>query len=105
MKAPFLSLKPATEAIRPNVMERFERIIDCTGFVCGKNVQEFEEKFAALHDVKFAVGLNSGTAGNQVAVMASGIGEGDEVIVPVNTFIATAEGVSMAGAKPVFVDV
>ena len=105
MKVPFLSLNTATETVRTDVMKRFESIIDSTGFVCGKNVAEFEESFAALHGVKYTVGLDSGTAGNQLAVMASDIGNGDEVIVPANTFIATAEGVSMAGATPVFVDV
>jgi dTDP-4-amino-4,6-dideoxygalactose transaminase len=105
VKVPFLSLNTATETVRTDVMKRFESIIDSTGFVCGKNVAEFEESFAALHGVKYTVGLDSGTAGNQLAVMASDIGNGDEVIVPANTFIATAEGVSMAGATPVFVDV
>jgi dTDP-4-amino-4,6-dideoxygalactose transaminase len=105
LKVPFLSLDAATETVRADVMKRFEDIIDSNGFVCGKNVKEFEESFAALHNVHYAVGLGSGTAGNQLAVMAAGIGRDDEVIVPANTFIATAEGVSMAGATPVFVDV
>lgn len=105
MNVPFLNLKAQLPLIRPEIEERFSRIIDNTAFVCGKEVKEFEETFSNLHDVDYAVGLSSGTDGNHMALMCSGIGVGDEVILPANTFIATAEAISYTGATPVFVDV
>jgi dTDP-4-amino-4,6-dideoxygalactose transaminase len=105
MKVPFLDLKAQLPQIRKEIEERFSRIVDNTGFVCGREVKEFEERFADLHDVSYAVGLSSGTEANQIACLCCGIGEGDEVIIPANTFIATAEGISHAGAVPVFADV
>jgi len=105
MDVPFLDLKAHLPQIRAEIEERFSRIIDNTAFVCGKEVKEFEETFSKLHSVKYAVGLSSGTNGNHLAGLCCGIGRGDEVIVPVNTFIATAEGISQTGATPVFVDV
>jgi len=105
MKVPFLDLKAQLPQIRQEIEERFARIIDNTAFVCGREVQEFEERFARLHDVKYCVGLSSGTDGNHLALRCCGISEGDEVIIPVNTFIATAEAVCYTGATLVFVDV
>jgi dTDP-4-amino-4,6-dideoxygalactose transaminase len=105
MNVPFLDLKAQFPKIRSEIEKRFSDIIDNTAFVCGKGVQGFEETFSELHGVKFTVGLGSGTDGNHVAMLCCDIGKGDEVIVPVNTFIATAEGISHSGAKPVFVDV
>lgn len=105
MNVPFLDLKAQLPVIRDEIEERFARIIDSTGFVCGREVREFEETFSRLHGVKYAVGLSSGTDGNHLALLCCGVGEGDEVIVPVNTFIATVEAISYVGAIPVFVDV
>lgn len=105
MKVPFLDLKAQLPIIRKEIEERFSKIIDNTSFVCGKEVQEFEKTFSRLHAVKYAVGLSSGTDGNHLALLCCEIGKGDEVIVPVNTFIATAEAISYTGARPVFVDV
>jgi len=105
MNVPFLDLKAQLSQVREEIEQRFSRIIDNTAFVCGREVQEFEERFSELHDVQYAVGLSSGTDGNQLALLCCGIGEGDEVIVPVYTFIATAEGISHSKASPVFVEV
>lgn len=105
MRVPFLDLRAQLPQIRKDIEGRFSRIVDNTGFVCGREVKEFEERFAQLHDVSYAVGLSSGTDANQLACLCCGIGEGDEVIIPANTFIATAEGISHAGAVPVFADV
>jgi len=104
MDVPFLNLKAQLPQIREEIEERFARIIDNTAFVCGREVKEFEETFSALHDVKHTVGVSSGTNGNHLALLSCGIGEGDEVILPANTFIATAEGISHSRATPVFVD-
>lgn len=105
MNVPFLDLKAQFPKIRSEIEKRFSNIIDNTAFVCGKGVQEFEESFSKLHEVKFTVGLSSGTDGNHVALLCCDIGKEDEVIIPVNTFIATAEAISHSGATPVFVDV
>jgi len=105
MNVPFLDLKAQIPQIREDIEERFSRIIDNTAFVCGREVKEFEERFAGLHDVKYCVGSSSGTDGNHLALLCCGIGAGDEVIVPVYTFIATAEGISHSKAEPVFVEV
>lgn len=105
MQVPFLDLKAQLPLIREKVESRFSEIISNTAFISGKNVAEFEERFAKMHGCQYAVALSSGTAGNHLAAQCCGIGPGDEVIMPVNTFIATAEGVSHTGAKPVFMDV
>ncbi|MBA7698621.1 dTDP-3-amino-3,6-dideoxy-alpha-D-galactopyranose transaminase [subsurface metagenome] len=105
MNVPFIDLKAQLPKIRSEIEERFSKIIDNTAFVCGKEVQEFEETFSELHGVKYTTGLSSGTDGNHLAMLCNEIGMGDEVIVPVNTFIATAEAISHSGANPVFVDV
>jgi dTDP-4-amino-4,6-dideoxygalactose transaminase len=105
MNVPFLDLKAQLPEIRSEIEERFSKIIDNTAFVCGKEVQEFEENFSELHRAKYTTGLSSGTDGNHLAMLCNEIGKGDEVIVPVNTFIATAEAISHSGATPVFADV
>lgn len=71
----------------------------------GKYVAEFERAFASYIDVKHAIAVNSGTAALHTALVAAGIGPGDEVIVPAMTFVATANVVAITGAKPIFVDV
>jgi dTDP-4-amino-4,6-dideoxygalactose transaminase len=105
MNVPFLDFKAQLPKIRTEIEKRFSKIIDNTAFVCGKEVQEFEETFSKLHGAKYATGLSSGTDANHVTMLCSEIGNKDEVIVPVNTFIATAEAISHSGATPVFVDV
>jgi dTDP-4-amino-4,6-dideoxygalactose transaminase len=105
MKIPFLDLKTQTNLITEEIQKRFSRIIQNTAFVSGKGVSDFENQFANMHDVEYTLGLSSGTDGNHLAMISNGIGNGDEVLVPVNTFIATAEGISHSGAKPVFIDI
>ena len=104
MEVPFLDLKAQLPQILPEIEERIKDIIANTGFILGKYVSEFEEAFAKAHDVNFCIGVSSGTDALHVALVSLGIGPGDRVIVPVNTFIATAEAVSLTGAAPVFVD-
>ena len=70
----------------------------------GKAVSDFERAFANAHEVKHCYGVSSGTDGNHLTSWALGIAPGDEVIIPVNTFIATAWGAILCGAKPVFID-
>jgi dTDP-4-amino-4,6-dideoxygalactose transaminase len=102
---PFVDLQAQYRAIKQEVDEAIGRVVESAAFILGREVEAFEAAFAAYLGAKFCVGVNSGTAAIQLAVMACGIGAGDEVIVPANTFFATAEAVSTAGATPVFVDV
>ncbi|MGB5620343.1 MAG: DegT/DnrJ/EryC1/StrS family aminotransferase [Desulfobacterales bacterium] len=104
MEVPFLDLKAQLPQILPEIEVRLKDIIANTGFILGKYVSDFEEAFAQAHDVNFCIGVSSGTDALHVALMSLGIGVGDRVIVPVNTFIATAEALSLTGAAPVFVD-
>ena len=101
---PFMDLKAQHHQIYNEVDDRITDIIGNTGFILGKHVQEFEEEFAEAQGAKYCIGVSSGTDALHVAMLALGIGPGDRVVVPVNTFIATAEAVSLCGADPVFVD-
>jgi dTDP-4-amino-4,6-dideoxygalactose transaminase len=101
---PFVDLKAQYRSIKDEVNAAIGRVLENTSFILGPEVQAFEEAFAAYVGAKYCVALNSGTAAVQVAVQSCGIGAGDEVIIPANTFFATAEGVSTAGAKPILVD-
>ncbi|MBI9070048.1 MAG: DegT/DnrJ/EryC1/StrS family aminotransferase [Melioribacteraceae bacterium] len=104
MKVPFLDLKAQYQSIKEEVNPAIQNVLDNTAYIMGKPVNEFEEKFAKLHNVKYCFGLSSGTDGNHMVLWALGIGFGDEVILPANTFIATAWGATLCGATPVFAD-
>lgn len=99
-----LDLQGQHQQIKDEVLEAFEKVYDSTAFSGGPFVEEFEGNFAAFCNTKYAVGVNNGTSALYLAMLALGIGPGDEVIIPANTFIATAWGVSYTGATPVFVD-
>ena len=86
-------------------LHRFARVMESIFLTTGKEVALFEEKFADYLGQKFALGLMSGTAGLHIALLALGIGPGDEVITTPMTFVATALAIMHAGARPVFVDV
>ena len=101
---PFVDLKAQYQSIKEEMDAAIQRVLESTAFVLGSEVEAFETAFAEYVGAKYCIGLNSGTAAVQVAVTACGIGAGDEVIVPANTFFATAEAVSTAGATPVLVD-
>ncbi len=101
---PFMDLKAQHHQIYNEIDDRYTDIIANRGFILGKYVAEFEEKFAEIQGAKYCVGVSSGTDALHVALMALGIGHGDGVIVPVHTFIATSEAVSLCGAVPVFCD-
>lgn len=100
----FLDLKGQHAQIKNEVFARFEEVYEKTAFSGGPFVEEFENSFAAFCDTKYAIACNNGTSALQLAMLALGIGPGDEVILPANTFIATAWGVSYTGATPVFAD-
>ena len=104
MNIPFLDLKAQYKSIRDEVNPAIQNVLDNTAYILGKPVVEFESAFAKAHNVKHAIGVSSGTDGNHLALWALGLKQGDEVIIPANTFIATAWGATLCGATPVFVD-
>lgn len=102
---PFLDLKAQCRAVRKEVDAAIAEVIDSAAFVLGPSVADFERGFALLAGTKHAVGVNSGTSALHLALLAAGIGAGDEVIVPAMTFIATVSAIEYTGAKPALVDV
>jgi dTDP-4-amino-4,6-dideoxygalactose transaminase len=102
---PFVDLKTQYQSIKAEINTALDRILENTSFIMGAEVAAFEKAFAGYLDARFCVGVNSGTAALQLALMACDIKAGDEVIVPSFTFFATAEAVSVLGATPVFVDI
>lgn len=104
MKVNFVDLKAQYESIKGEIQAAIQQVIDKTAFAAGPFVKEFEDNFARAHRAKYCVGVNSGTAALHATLMCLGIGPGDQVIVPANTFFATPEAVSLTGAEPVFVD-
>jgi len=105
MSVPFLDLKAQYRSIKPEIDAAIQGILERTEFVTGPTVRAFEEAFAKAHDVEHCVSCNTGTSAIHLLLWGLGIGEGDEVILPANTFIATAGGVKLAGARTVLVDV
>jgi dTDP-4-amino-4,6-dideoxygalactose transaminase len=104
MNVPFVDLKAQYATIKGEILPAIHQVLEDASYVLGKAVSNFEAEFAERHDVRFCYGLGSGTDGNHLALWALGIGPGDEVIIPANTFIATAWGATLCGATPVFVD-
>lgn len=105
MKVPFLDLKAQYESIKDEINEAIQKVLDSCAFAGGPFVEEFEKNFAKFCEVKHCVGVGSGTEALWMALLALGVGPGDEVITVPNTFIATAEAISFCGATPVFVDI
>ena len=105
MEVPFLDLKAQYNSIKDEIHTSIQQVLDKTAFAGGPFVQQFEESFATYCQTEYAVGVSNGTAAIWLALAALDIGPGDEVITVANTFIATAEAISFAGAKPVFVDI
>jgi dTDP-4-amino-4,6-dideoxygalactose transaminase len=104
MKIPFLDLKAQYATVKDEILPAINAVLDNTAYVLGKPVAEFEAAFGKEHGVQFCYGVSSGTDGNHMVLWALGVGPGDEVIMPANTFIATAWGATLCGATPVFVD-
>jgi dTDP-4-amino-4,6-dideoxygalactose transaminase len=103
MKVPYIDLK--SHFSENDLQERIKSVFQSCHFVMGPAVEQFENAFAKLCGTQYAIGLNSGTDAIFLGLKALGIGEGDEVITALNSFIATAGAIVAVGAKPVFVDV
>lgn len=104
MKVPFADFKPMHAEIRKELDQAYARVMDNSYFIQGKECKNFDQEFAAYCDAKFSVGVATGLDAIMLILKALGVKEGDEVIVPSNTFIATALAVSYVGALPVFVE-
>ncbi|HVW48762.1 MAG TPA: DegT/DnrJ/EryC1/StrS family aminotransferase [Solirubrobacterales bacterium] len=105
LRVPFVRLDNGDPELMGELLDTVADIASRSAFTLGEPVAEFERRFAAWCGTDFAVGVSSGTAALELALRALGIGPGDDVIVPTNSFIATAEAVSAVGATPVLADV
>jgi|SRR5579862_9396538 len=102
---PFLDLQTEYQTIKDQVHFAINRVLDSSQYVLGKQVGEFETAFAKYCETVHCVGVNSGTSALHVALLAAGVGTGDEVITVPFTFVATVAAICYTGARPVFVDI
>lgn len=102
---PFLDLRTQYLGIKDEVLQAMERVLDSTQFVLGSEVAAFEQEFAAYSGAAHGVGMNSGTSALHLALLAAGVGPGDEVITVPHTFVATVAAIRYTGATTVFVDI
>ena len=105
IKVPYVDLAAQHAPIKQSLMDAVERVIDHGQFILGHEVEAFEKRFAEMCGVRYAVGVNSGTDALILGLRVLGVGPGDEVITPPNSFVASAGCIVAGGAKPVFVDV
>lgn len=104
-EVPFIRLDAADKVLTAEIFSAVERVAAAAAFTLGEELETFEREFAAWCETEHAIGVSSGTSALELALRALGIGPGDEVILPTNSFIATAEAVTATGARPVLVDV
>ncbi|BAP55038.1 glutamine--scyllo-inositol transaminase [Thioploca ingrica] len=102
---PFLDLKAQYQSIKKEIDEAISNVLESTQFVLGNEVAAFENEFATYCNARYGIGVNSGTSALHLALLAAGIGVGDEVITIPFTFVATVAAIGYTGAKPVFVDI
>jgi dTDP-4-amino-4,6-dideoxygalactose transaminase len=105
MKVPLLDLKRQYKAIKPEIDQAIQKVLDNTMFIMGAEVKELEEKLAQYCGTRHGIGVASGTDALLLSLRALGVGPGDEVITTTFSFFATAGVISRLGAKPVFVDI
>ena len=102
---PFLDLQAQYKSIRSEVTDAVEKTLESCQFALGPEVEAFEHEFAAFCGSRYGVGVNSGTSALHLALLASGVGAGDEVVTVSATFVATVAAIDYVGARPVFVDI
>src|SRR5262245_14908642 len=104
MQIPFLDLSAQLAPIRGEVDAAIKGVLDQSAFILGPAVAEFEAQFARQTGRKHAIGLNSGTSALHLALVAAGVGPGDEVVTTPHTWISTTWAISYVGATPVYAD-
>lgn len=104
MNIPFVSFETMHKEIESEILAKFKEVYEKNWFIQGEEVRKFEVEFAGFCDSKYCIGCGNGLDALYLILRGYGIGEGDEVIIPSNTYIATALAVSYAGAKPIFVE-
>ena len=102
---PFVDLKAQYESIKPQVNAAIQGVLDSCAFTLGPDVAAFEQEFSAYCNAKQGIAVNTGTSALHLALLAAGVGRGDEVITVPFTFVATASAIDYTGARPVFVDI
>jgi len=102
---PFADLKAQYHSIKEEVDTAIAKVLESSQFILGDEVSAFEEEFAAYCQARYAIGVNSGTSALHLALLAAGIGPGDEVVTVPFTFVATVAAICYTGARPVFVDI
>lgn len=105
MKVPFLDLKAQNDRVKAEIQAAINEVIQISAFAGGPYVTAFENDFAHYCGSRFAIGVGNGTDALWLALLALGVGPGDEVITVPSTFMATAEAISHCGARPVFIDI
>jgi len=105
VRVPFSDMRAQFAQVRTDVLEAISNVACGGGYILGPQVAAFEDAFAAAHQVKHCIGVNTGTSALHLALIAAGVGSGDEVITVPMTFVATSWAISYCGATPVFVDV
>ncbi len=105
MNVPLVDLRKQYAPLKDEILAGIGRVFDGMQLFLGENVQALEKEFAQFCGAQYGIGVSDGTAALQIILRAMGIGAGDEVITVSHTFIATAEAIVLAGAKPVFVDI
>ena len=104
MKVPFVTFRPLEKELDKELRQAFERVYERSWYIEGEEDILFEKKFAEYCNSSFCVGVGNGLDALMLALKALNIGQGDEVIVPSNTYIATALAVTYVGATPIFVE-
>ena len=102
---PFVDLKAQYASIKPEIDTAIARVLESCEFTLGSEVAAFEEEFAAYCQAQYAIGVNTGTSALHLALLAAGVGPGDEVITVPFTFVATVSAICYTGATPMFVDI
>ncbi|MCE5242549.1 MAG: DegT/DnrJ/EryC1/StrS family aminotransferase [Syntrophobacteraceae bacterium] len=105
MSVPFVDLRQQYHSIKAEIDAALLEVLESSSYILGRYVERFEDQVCRFLDTRYAIGVNSGTDALLLSLVAAGIGPGDEVITVANSFFATAEAISLSGAKPVFVDV
>ena len=104
MKVPFNDLSRIHDPLKDKVLKKFSKVVDKNDFILNKDVENFEESFSKYTKQKYSISCSNGTDALELILRGLEIGAGDEVIVPINTFIATSFSIENVGANPIFVD-